>query len=63
MGEDEMSAIAPHLGGPEAIEGRTPLVGTVAPEFQLRDEEGNYVTLRRLLRQRPLLLHLYRGAW
>jgi hypothetical protein len=58
-----MRLIAPHLGGSEQIEGRESLVGTVAPGFQMRDEEGNYVTLRRLLRRRPLLLHLYRGAW
>jgi hypothetical protein len=58
-----MNAIAPHLGGLEEIAGRESLIGAVAPEFQMRDEEGNYVTLRRLLRQRLLLLHLYRGAW
>lgn len=58
-----MSRIAPHLGTPEAIEGREPLLGKPAPEWQMRDEEGNFVTLRRLTRQRPLLLYLYRGAW
>lgn len=55
--------IAPHLPGSGEIEGRSSLIGTVAPEFQLRDEQGNFVTLRRLLRQRPLLLYFYRGAW
>jgi peroxiredoxin len=34
-----------------------------APDFQMKDEEGNYVTLRRLIRQRPLLFYVYRGAW
>lgn len=29
----------------------------------MKDEQGNYVTLRRLLRQRPLVLYFYRGAW
>lgn len=55
--------IAPHLPGDGVVEGREPLLGQVAPEWQMRDEQGNYVTLRRLIRQRPLLLHLYRGAW
>ncbi len=55
--------IAPHLPGPDDIPGRQPLLGTTAPEFQLKDEEGNYVTLRRLIRQRPLLFYVYRGAW
>jgi peroxiredoxin len=55
--------IAPHLPGSEEIAGREPLVGSPAPEWQMKDEEGNYVTLRRLIRQRPILLHLYRGAW
>ena len=55
--------IAPHLPGSGIIEGREPLVGQPAPDWQLRDEQGSYVTLRRLIRQRPLLLHLYRGAW
>jgi peroxiredoxin len=58
-----MRSIAPHLGGSGEVPGRESLVGQVAPEFQLRDEEGNYVTLRRLIRQRPILLHFYRGAW
>jgi peroxiredoxin len=58
-----MGSIAPHLGGPDELAGRVPMFGIEAPAFQMRDEEGNYVTLRRLLRQRPLLLHLYRGAW
>lgn len=55
--------VAPHVPGPELIDGREPLLGQAAPEFQMRDEEGNYVTLKRLIRQRPILLHLYRGAW
>jgi peroxiredoxin len=55
--------IAPHLPGNGELEGRPALIGTPAPEFQMRDERGNYVTLRRLIRQRPLLLYLYRGGW
>ncbi|HEU5423251.1 MAG TPA: hypothetical protein VFU72_06910 [Nitrolancea sp.] len=55
--------IAPHLPGSGIIEGREPLLGQPAPEWQLRDEAGNLVTLKRLTRQQPLLLHLYRGAW
>jgi hypothetical protein len=55
--------IAPHLPGDGTVAGRESLVGSVAPEFQLKDEQGNYVTLRRLIRQRPLVLYLYRGGW
>lgn len=58
-----VTGIAPHLPGPGEIEGRGPLLGSVAPEFQMRDEEGNFVTLRRLIRPRPLMLYFYRGAW
>jgi peroxiredoxin len=39
------------------------MLGTVAPDFQMKDEEGNYVTLRRLIRQRPVMFYVYRGAW
>jgi peroxiredoxin len=55
--------IAPHLPGDGTIPGREPLLGSVAPDFQMKDEQGNYVTLRRLIRQRPLMLYLYRGGW
>jgi hypothetical protein len=58
-----MGTVAPYLGGPEHVEGRESLVGAVAPEFQMRDEKENYVSLRRLIRPRLLLLHLYRGEW
>lgn len=58
-----MGSVAPYLSGPEEVEGRASLVGQPAPEWQLRDEEGAYVSLRRLIRPRPLLLHLYRGEW
>ena len=57
------NTIAPYLGGSDQVAGRAGRVGSVAPDFQLRDEEGNFVTLRRLLRPRSLLLHFYRGAW
>ena len=55
--------VAPHLPGSELIEGREPLLGQPAPAFQMKNDEGNFVTLRSLIRQRPVLLHLYRGAW
>lgn len=55
--------IAPHLPGSDQVRGREPLLGQPAPEWQMRDEAGNLVTLRRLIRRQPLLLHLYRGAW
>jgi hypothetical protein len=57
------NTIAPYLGGTDLLPGRASRVGSVAPDFQLRDEVGQLVTLRRLLRPRPLLLHFYRGAW
>ena len=58
-----MGRIAPHLPRPDVIPGRESMLGTVAPEFQLKDEEGNYVTLRRLIRQHPVMFYVYRGAW
>lgn len=57
------NTIAPYLGGSDQVAGRAALAGAEAPAFQMRDEEGNLVTLRRLIRRGPLLLHLYRGAW
>ena len=57
------NTIAPYLGGSDQLEGRASMVGNEAPAFQMRDEQGNFVTLRRLIRRGPLLLHLYRGAW
>ncbi len=39
------------------------MLGKDAPEFQLRDQEGNNVTLRRLTRTGPVLMHQYRGNW
>jgi hypothetical protein len=63
MSDNERNTIAPYLGGSDQIPGRASRVGSVAPDFHLRDESGQLVTSRRLLRQRPLLLHFYRGAW
>ncbi len=54
---------APYLGGSDQVAGRESRVGSVAPAFQLRDEDGAFVSTRRLLRQRPVLIHFYRGAW
>ena len=51
------------LAGPGAHLTRQSLLGKVAPEFQAKDEDGNAVSLRRLLRTGPLLLHFYRGHW
>lgn len=58
-----MTGIGAFLGGPTDFEGREPLLGSSAPDFQLADDQGNNVSLRRLTRRGPLLLHLYRGNW
>jgi hypothetical protein len=63
LGGNVSKTIAPHLPGDGQLAGRPSRRGTVAPDFQMRDEQGNFVTLRRLIRQRPLLLYLYRGSW
>jgi hypothetical protein len=59
----QTNTIAPYLGGTDQLPGRASRVGSVAPDFQLRDEVGQLDTLRRFLRPRPLVLHVYRGAW
>ena len=51
------------LPGPGSFTDRQSLRGKSAPIFEARDEKGNAVTLRRLLRTGPLLLHFYRGHW
>lgn len=61
--EDELSAIGAWLPGPSTFEDRESVLGKEAPDFQLRDEDGNNVTLRRLLRTGPVLMHHYRGNW
>jgi peroxiredoxin len=58
-----MSGIGAYLGGPTEVPGRESLLGQPAPEFELKDEDGNGVTLRRLTRRGPVILHLYRGHW
>ncbi len=58
-----MSAIGTWLPGPSVFEARESMVGQTAPEFQLQDQEGNNVTLRRLTRTGPVLMHQYRGNW
>ena len=58
-----VDGIAPYLPGSDRIADREPLLGQPSPAWQMRDEEGNPVTLRRLIRRQPLLLYLYRGAW
>jgi redoxin len=37
--------------------------GDTAPEFTLRDAEGNLVSSRALLSQGPLVATFYRGVW
>ena len=51
------------LPGPGEHTDRRSLVGSPAPTFQTRDEAGNAVTLGRMLRAGPLLIHFYRGHW
>lgn len=58
-----MTDIGAFLGGPTEVPGREPLLGQPAPLFELDDEDGNGVTLRRLTRRGPVILHLYRGHW
>lgn len=57
---DKVSVFLP---GPGVFTARASLLGKPAPEFQARDEGGNYTSLRRQLRSGPLVLHFYRGHW
>ena len=61
--EVDVSAIGTWLPGPSVFEDRESVLGKEAPSFQLRDEDGNNVTLRRLTRTGPVLMHHYRGNW
>ena len=61
--EETVTGIGAFLGGPTEVPGREPLLGKPAPMFELADENGNNVTLRRLVRRGPVILHLYRGHW
>ena len=61
--EDCVSAIGTWLPGPTEFTDRESVLGKEAPEFQLRDQDGNNVTLRRLTRTSPVLMHQYRGNW
>ena len=38
-------------------------VGDVAPDFKLKDSDGNTVSLNELLSQGPVVLGFYRGRW
>jgi peroxiredoxin len=38
-------------------------VGARAPDFSLKDAQGNVVTLSEALKQGPVILAFYRGAW
>jgi hypothetical protein len=61
--EDILSAIGTWLPGPTTYDARQSMIGQDAPEFQMKDQDGNNVTLRRLTRTGPVLMHLYRGNW
>src|SRR6201993_173329 len=37
--------------------------GDVAPDFSLKDPEGNVVSLAELLKKGPVVLSFYRGVW
>jgi hypothetical protein len=37
--------------------------GDLAPEFSLKDPEGNLVSSRELLAKGPLVVSFYRGVW
>lgn len=63
LAEVTLTGIGAFLGGPTEVPGREPLIGQPAPLFELADQEGNGVTLRRLTRRGPVILHLYRGHW
>lgn len=60
---DGMEQVGIFLGGPTEFTERRSLVGDPAPDFQLQDEDGNNVTLKRLTRRGPVLIHFYRGHW
>jgi len=61
--EVTLTGIGAFLGGPTEVPDREPLLGQQAPLFELADQDGNGVTLRRLTRRGPVILHLYRGHW
>lgn len=58
-----MEQVGVFLGGATEFTERRSLVGEPAPEFQLQDEDGNNVTLRRMTRRGPVIIHFYRGHW
>jgi hypothetical protein len=61
--EERVSAIGTWLPGPTEFTERESVLGKSAPDFQLRDQDGDNVTLRRLTRTGPVLMHHYRGNW
>jgi thioredoxin-dependent peroxiredoxin len=46
-----------------AVEQASPLVGTVAPDFELNDSEGHRVALRDLRRDGPVIVVFYYGYY
>ncbi len=42
---------------------KVPKVGDRAPDFSLKDPEGNLVSLSSLLQHGPVVLSFYRGGW
>ena len=37
--------------------------GQIAPDFELKDADGNLVSSKELLAKGPVLLTFYRGIW
>jgi peroxiredoxin len=56
-----------HRGNAELIASRADdfakKAGELAPDFMLKDAEGNVVSSRELLAQGPLIVTFYRGVW
>ena len=42
---------------------KTPAPGETAPDFEILDHTGRKVRLSELARERPVILHFYRGDW
>jgi len=53
-GADELAKILPNPGLP---------IGSVAPDFSLRNAHGKQISLSNYLKRGPVILVFYRGAW
>lgn len=66
---DRVGSDAPHVRAAETLLAesdfgqRAPQVGDVAPDFTLPDQRGVPVRLSDVLREGPVILTFYRGAW